>query len=67
MHMQEIRVIARQHGIKFQRQSKIKLIREIQREEGNFDCFAKAINNFCDQDHCLWRSDCFAAAKKQPS
>jgi hypothetical protein len=63
MNMQEIRGIAKEHGVKPARLSKIDLVHAIQRDEGNFDCFATAYDNYCDQDGCLWRSDCFAAAK----
>ena len=64
MQMQEIRNLAKQHGLKTSRQSKINLIRHIQSAEGNFGCFATAIDGVCDQQGCLWREDCFAAAKK---
>lgn len=64
MNMQEIRRIAKRHGVKSARLTKIKLIHAIQRDEGNFDCFATALDSYCDQDACLWRSDCFAAAKE---
>ena len=65
MNMQEIRVIAKDHGVKTGRLSKVKLIHSIQQLEGNFDCFATAIDGFCDQAECLWRNDCFDAAKKR--
>jgi len=64
MQMQDIRQIAKQHGLKTARQSKIDLVRHIQSAEGNFSCFATANNGECDQHSCLWRQDCFAAAKK---
>ena len=64
MNMQEIRSIAKEFGIKTAKMTKITLVREIQLLEGNFDCFATAIENRCDQCDCLWREDCFAAAKK---
>lgn len=62
--MQEIRERAKDFGIKSVRMSKLNLIREIQLSEGNFSCFASATNSECDQTACLWREDCFAAAKK---
>lgn len=62
--MQEIRERAKDFGIKTSRMSKLKLIQTIQLSEGNFSCFASAIDNECDQLGCLWRKDCFAAAKK---
>jgi hypothetical protein len=64
MQLQEIRSIAKQHGLKTSRQSKVELVRHIQSAEGNFSCFATAIDGVCDQVNCLWREDCFAAAKK---
>ena len=65
MKMQEIRVIAKNHGIKTSRMTKLKLIREIQTSEGNFDCFATPAQGECDQGTCIWREDCFTESKKQ--
>ena len=62
--MQEIRVLAKNYGIKSSRLSKVNLIKAIQLTEGNFSCFASALNGECDQQQCLWREDCFSAAKK---
>lgn len=67
MNMQEIRERAKDIGIKTSRMSKVKLIQEIQISEGNFNCFASAIDGECDQFKCLWREDCFSAAKKLDS
>lgn len=64
MQIQDIRQIAKQHGLKTSRQNKVELVRQIQSAEGNFNCFATAVNGICDQQSCLWREDCFAAAKK---
>lgn len=64
MNMQEIRSIAKEFGIKTAKMTKVTLVREIQLLEGNFDCFATALENRCDQCDCLWREDCFTAAKK---
>ncbi len=65
MNMQEIRVLAKGMGIKTARMSKVNLIQSIQLAEGNFNCFASALNGECDQLQCKWRDDCFKAAKKQ--
>lgn len=65
MQMQEIRTIAKNYGIKTSRQNKVELVRSIQAAEGNFNCFATAINGVCDQVGCTWRDDCFEAAKKK--
>ena len=64
MNMQEIRGVAKELGIKTSRMSKINLIRTIQLSEGNFNCFASPLNGECDQLKCMWRDDCFTAAKK---
>jgi hypothetical protein len=64
MNMQEIRGLAKEYGIKTSRMSKMNLIKEIQVSEGNFACFATAVDGVCDQTGCTWREDCFAAAKK---
>lgn len=65
MQMQEIRTIAKNFGIKTSRQNKVDLVRSIQVAEGNFSCFATAVNGVCDQTACVWRDDCFEAAKKK--
>ncbi|NNG13746.1 MAG: SAP domain-containing protein [Gammaproteobacteria bacterium] len=67
MNMQEIRSVAKDFGIKSGGMSKLKLIHSIQLSEGNFNCFASAVDGECDQSQCKWRKDCFAAAKKMHS
>lgn len=64
MKMEEIRSIAKSHHIKPAHLSKTELIKSIQSEEGNFDCFASASSGECDQYDCIWREDCFAAARE---
>ena len=64
MQMQEIRDRAKDFGIKTGRKSKVDIIRTIQLSEGNFSCFASAMDGTCDQANCMWREDCFQAAKK---
>lgn len=64
MQMQEIRGLAKNLGIKTSRMSKAGLIQQIQLNEGNFNCFASAVNGECDQSQCTWLNDCFTAAKK---
>jgi hypothetical protein len=64
MKIEEIRSIAKSHHIKPARLSKVELIKSIQSEEGNFDCFATASSGECDQFGCIWREDCFAAARE---
>lgn len=65
MNMAEIRDRAKDFGIKTSRMSKSNLIQAIQLSEGNFNCFASAVDEQCDQLGCIWREDCFAAAKKK--
>jgi hypothetical protein len=67
MKMEEVRGIAKSHHIKPGHLSKLELIRTIQSEEGNFDCFATAHSGDCDQFNCLWRNDCFEAAQTEES
>lgn len=64
MNMQEVRERAKDFGIKTSRMSKLDMIHSIQLSEGNFNCFATAFDNQCDQMNCTWRDDCFAASKK---
>lgn len=57
MNIKQIRQMAKRHGIKPNRQKMPELIREIQRAEGNFDCFGTA-KGYCDQMECLFREIC---------
>jgi hypothetical protein len=63
MKLEAIRDVAKLHGLQIGKRSKSELIKSIQMEEGNFDCYATAYAGVCDQSDCLWREDCFAAAK----
>lgn len=62
MKMEEVRGIAKSHGINPGKLSKAELIKSIQAIEGNFDCFATACGGECDQANCLWREDCLDAS-----
>lgn len=62
MKLENVRTIAKSHSIKPNHLSKTELIKAIQTDEGNFDCFASAYNGECNQLSCLWREDCFDAA-----
>jgi len=64
MIMPEIRKIATKLGIKTTKLNKTALVRKIQTSEGNFDCFATASSNYCDQPDCVWRTDCLKLAKQ---
>lgn len=63
MNMHEIHAIAKSHKIDSAGLPKIDIIHKLQREEGNFDCYATAYDGVCDQVDCLWREDCFEASK----
>jgi len=65
MKMEAVRTIARSHRIKPDHLSKTELIKAIQADEGNFDCFGSAYDGVCDQENCLWREDCLATVHHQ--
>jgi len=44
-------------------QARIEEVRALQRNEGNFDCFATASGGYCDQAGCLFRSECMSLAR----
>ena len=55
--VKELKVMAKDLGIKPVNLRKAELIKSIQIAEGNFDCFGTAID-YCDQLDCLFRNDC---------
>jgi hypothetical protein len=58
MKMQEVREKAKDLGMKKTfGLSKAELIRQIQRTEGNFDCFGTS-KDYCNQFQCCFREDC---------
>ena len=59
MKMHEVRAIAKSLGINSFGKNKVELIKEIQRKQGNFDCYGSAAN-YCDQLSCLFRSPCLS-------
>jgi hypothetical protein len=65
MNIKEIGLIAKDLGIKPKRFKKAELIHSIQRNEGNFDCFATAYDGECDQVQCAWRGDCLPHSLKK--
>ena len=58
MKMSEIRKIAAAQGIKPKKPTKAALIKAIQLNEGNFDCFGSITVGECDQIGCIWNEDC---------
>lgn len=62
MKLNSLRLSARAHGINPAKLPKVELIKQIQRAEGNFDCYASATTGHCDQSDCAWRDDCLSAS-----
>src|SRR4030067_3332519 len=62
MKVQQIREIARSKGLQPGKAEKAELIKTIQRQEGNFDCFSAAQARICDQIGCLGGEDFIAGA-----
>lgn len=62
MKMQEVRAKAKHLGINSFGKTKTELIREIQRKEGNFDCYRTAAGE-CDQTDCCFRMSCLEEEK----
>lgn len=58
MKIEEVRAIAAQRGIKAGKMKKADLIRNIQKAEGNDQCFDAGFVQQCGQQDCLWRKDC---------
>ena len=64
INIKEITSIAKNRGIKTAKLNKLSLIRTIQIEEGNFDCYGTAYTGECDQHQCSWRTDCLVQTKQ---
>jgi hypothetical protein len=58
MNMTEIRAIASERGIRSGRMNKTELVRTMQRQEGNAECFNTGQVAGCGQGQCLWHADC---------
>ena len=58
MKMNEIRKMATAQGIQPKKLPKAALVKAIQLNEGNFDCFGSASAGICDQTNCIWNKDC---------
>lgn len=57
MTVKELQKMAKVLGVKTVGLRKGELIKQIQKAEGNFDCFGSA-TAYCDQMNCLFREDC---------
>jgi hypothetical protein len=58
MNFNEIRKMAKAMGVKTYRLKKPDMIRSIQREENNIQCFGTKRVESCCEHLCLWRNDC---------
>ena len=38
-------------------------VRLSQRNEGHFDCFARAVEGYCDQGECSYHSECLSVSR----
>lgn len=63
MNMNEIKMKARALGLKVMATAKKSdLIWQIQKAEGNFECFGKA-EDYCDQWNCCFRENCLSSTR----
>jgi len=58
MKLEEIKEIAKKHGIKAGKMKKAELVRAIQGAEANAQCFDTGASPVCGQHDCLWHEDC---------
>jgi len=58
MKIDEIKVLAKEKGVKAGKMKKAELIQAIQRAEGNEECYNSGNAATCGQEQCLWREDC---------
>ena len=62
MKMDEVKKKAKGPGIKTGHMKNADLIRQIQRTEGNFDCF-DTTKDYCDRCNCCFRENCLPSNK----
>ncbi len=62
MKMNDVVKRAKALGINAKGAKKADLIRQVQKAEGNFDCFGTA-TDYCDQWVCCFREDCLPMNK----
>lgn len=58
MKVQDIRIKAKELGIRRNKMNKADLIRSIQRSEDSIECYATDRVRHCGELDCLWRTDC---------
>ena len=60
MNLSEIKRMAKGMGINIFGMKKLDVVRAIQREENNIDCYGTPRVDVCNEDTCLWRNDCIS-------
>ena len=60
MRFQDIQKMAKGMGINTFRMKKTNIIRAIQGKENNIECYGTERANHCEEEACLWRSDCLS-------
>ena len=60
MKFQDIRKMAKGMDIYTYRMKKTDVIHAIQEAENNIECYGTERIGSCDEQECLWRSDCLA-------
>ena len=58
MRFQDIKKMAKDMDIYTYRMKKTDIIRAIQRAENNVECYGTDRVDSCQEQSCLWRSDC---------
>ncbi|MBA3027516.1 MAG: SAP domain-containing protein [Desulfobacteraceae bacterium] len=66
MNINQVRQAAKQMNVKTVGMNKTDIIRAVQRAEHTYDCFATQRVDYCNENKCLWREDCFSANSKKP-
>jgi len=61
MNVKEIQKMVRDLGLKPGKLKKTELVRLIQKEEKNDECYATTAVTSCRQEDCLWLADCLKA------
>ena len=64
MRFQDIQKMAKGMDIKPYRMKKTDMIRAIQREENNIECYGTDRVDICEEEACLWRGDCLTLNNK---
>lgn len=58
MKINDIKQLARDRGLVPGQMRKEEMIRALQAQEGNPQCYNTNLSADCGQSNCLWRSDC---------